>query len=159
MQSRTSFFLIRVLPFIVILGGVGVVIGLFLFSEKQAVSDIVQATVQINGYDFDVRVAQNAKDRQQGLSGSTLMENEGMLFVFESPDYHSLWMKDMVISLDMVWLDESHAVVHVIENVHPETFPTIFTPKEKALYVLELPAGAVDRVGVQIGDVIEFDLY
>jgi uncharacterized membrane protein (UPF0127 family) len=155
MQSRTSFFLIRVLPFIVILGGVGVVIGLFLFSEKQAVSDTAQTTIQIHGYDFDVRVVQNAKDRQRGLSGSTLLENEGMLFVFEYPDYHSLWMKDMLISLDMVWLDESHTVVHVIENVHPETFPDIFTPKEKALYVLEFPAGAVDRVGIQIGGKIE----
>jgi uncharacterized membrane protein (UPF0127 family) len=156
MQSRTSFFLIRVLPFIVILGGVGVVISLFLFSEKQAVSDIVQATVQINGYDFDVRVAQTTEQRKQGLSGSTLTEDEGMLFVFESPDYHSLWMKDMVISLDMVWLDESHTVVHVIENVHPETFPTIFTPKEKALYVLELPAGLLIGLVCRWGMVIEF---
>ena len=158
MQSRTNLFLIRVLPFVVILGGVGVVIGLFLFSEKQTVSEVVHTTVQIHDYDFDLRIAQTTKDRQRGLSESSLMENEGMLFVFDYPDYHSLWMKDMLISLDMVWLDESHAVVHVIENVYPETFPTIFTPNEKALYVLELPAGAVNRVGIQMGDVIEFDI-
>ncbi|MCF7831729.1 MAG: DUF192 domain-containing protein [Candidatus Pacebacteria bacterium] len=155
MQSRTSFFLIRVLPFIVVLGGVGVVIGLFLFSDNHIVSDTVRTSIHMNSYDFDVRVAQNAKDRQQGLSGSSLMENEGMLFVFESPDYHSLWMKDMLVSLDMIWLDALGVVVHILENVHPETFPTIFTPKEKALYVLELPAGAIDRVGVKIGDKIE----
>lgn len=155
MQSRTSFFLIRVLLFIVILGGIGVVTMLFLFSDNHMVSDTVRTPIHIHGYDFDMRIAQNPKDRQQGLSGATLMENEGMLFVFESPDYHSLWMKDMVISLDMVWLDTLGVVVHILENIHPETFPTIFTPKEKALYVLELPAGAVDRTGVRIGDKIE----
>jgi len=158
MQSRTNFFLIRVLPFIIILGGVGIVLLLFLSSDKQMVSGTVRTIASLHDTDFDLRVAQNSEDRRRGLSGSVLAENEGMLFIFGYSDYHTLWMKDMLISLDMVWMDASYTVVHIFENVHPETFPNVFTPKEKALYILELPAGTVYRTGLEIGDIVEIGL-
>jgi uncharacterized membrane protein (UPF0127 family) len=158
MQSRTNFFLVRVLPFIMTVGGVGIVVFLFSFMQKDVVSIPDTVTMSVGDEIFSLRVAQTPDQRRQGLSGSMLAENEGMLFVFEDLGHHTLWMKDMLISLDMVWLDESHTVVHIVTNVHPETFPMVFAPKQKALYVLELSAGTVDRVGMRVGDVVGIDI-
>ncbi len=80
--------------------------------------------------------------REQGLSGRTgLQSNTGMLFEFESAGYPAIWMKDMLFSIDILWLDDNFTVVELAENISPETYPKIFSPRIPARYVLEVPAG------------------
>lgn len=91
-------------------------------------------------------VVDTPEERAQGLSGRAgLEEDEVMLFVFEEADRHAFWMKDMLFSIDIFWLDEKGAVVHLKEDVTPDTFPTTFAPSSKALYAVEANAGFADQ--------------
>ncbi len=95
-----------------------------------------------------VAIADTHKKRVIGLSGK---EEQSMLFIFPQLDYYGIWMKDMLFSLDIIWIDESFMVVHVERNISPDTYPEIFTPERKALYVLEVPTGSLTVV---IGDIV-----
>jgi uncharacterized membrane protein (UPF0127 family) len=93
--------------------------------------------------------------RTQGLSHrSALTETEGMLFVFDTAQKYSFWMKDMLFSIDIVWMDTNGRVVDISKSVAPLSYPKLFTPKEPAQYVLELRSGWVVRHNLKIGDVI-----
>ncbi len=93
--------------------------------------------------------------RQRGLSGrETLATTTGMLFVFERPDRHGIWMKDMLISIDIIWLSDKFEVINLKTDVNPDTYPTVFTPTSPAWYVLETNAGFVEQFEVKIGEIL-----
>lgn len=109
--------------------------------------------VLLEGQTIHVAIADTPALREKGLGGRTgLRENEGMLFIFPEDGIYPFWMKDMRISLDIVWLDAAGQVVFMKEDAAPSSFPAAFTPAVPARYVLELPAGWASAHGVQIGD-------
>src|SRR3989344_8031069 len=70
------------------------VILLFLFVNNQNTRDI--KIVKIAGENIKVDLAQTPDARAQGLSGRSMLKNDGgMLFVFDHSDKYSFWMKDM----------------------------------------------------------------
>ena len=65
----------------------------------------------------------------------------------------------MEIPIDILWLNSSKEIVYIVENALPEWSTTkIMKPSEPALYVIELPAGAVARSTVSVGDTVQFSL-
>lgn len=112
-----------------------------------------QRTIQLNGNAIRVSVASTPGEREQGLSGRTgLASDEGMLFVFQQDGDYAFWMKDMLFSIDMIWIDASGKIIYIAPSVSPETYPTAFDPHMNALYVLELPAGYAAEHNVVVGD-------
>ncbi len=104
-----------------------------------------------------LEIADTGVLRMQGLSGHPpLAQNEGMLFVFPADDKHSFWMKDMLFSIDILWLDSEYRIVDVKENATPESYPKSFTPSVPVRYVLELPAGFFELHKLKKGDRPEF---
>jgi uncharacterized membrane protein (UPF0127 family) len=98
-------------------------------------------------------VADTQATRAKGLSGhAPLLPTEGMLFVFDQPTYPGMWMKDMLFPIDIVWLDQNSIIVDIKDSVGPETYPQVFAPRAKSLYVVELPAGFAKRHEIKIGD-------
>lgn len=87
-------------------------------------------------------VAQTTKQIQKGLGDRPALEGaDGMLFIFPNQGKHSIWMKDMHFAIDIYWLDENFTIVDQKRDVHPDTYPTTFVPKQPAAYVLEMVAG------------------
>lgn len=102
---------------------------------------------------FNVEIASTDKSRVQGLSGRDgLAPGTGMLFVFPAAGFDCFWMKDMKFDIDMLWFDDNQNLVHVQENASKSTYPNNFCPQTAAQYVLEVPAGTVKQLGLQIGD-------
>ncbi len=100
-------------------------------------------------------VADTLELRMKGLSGVKNLEgNTAMLFVFNYPDKHGIWMKDMLFALDIIWLDEQYKIVSIEKNISPNTYPKVFYPTEKSLYVMEGKAGFVERNGIMVGKVL-----
>ena len=105
---------------------------------------------------FVLEVADRPLERQRGLSfRESLATDAGMLFVFEKPDKHGIWMKDVSFPLDIVWLDESFRVVNFKKDVSPDTFPTVFISTSPALYVIEANAGFIDQFSIKIGEILD----
>lgn len=119
-----------------------------------------QWPVSIGGKLIYARIADTDSLRQKGLSGTSgLGESEGMLFIFDTPGRWGMWMKDMKFSIDIVWMDSNKKIVHIEQNVSPDTYPRSFLPDEDALYVLELPAGFAERNHVGLGQVVGFTVH
>jgi hypothetical protein len=83
-----------------------------------------------------------------------------MLFLFERPDFHGIWMRNCKFPIDIVWLDEGRKVVHVAPRVPPcaqEPCP-VYTPMRRAAYVVEMNAGAAAREKIAVGAALGFTL-
>lgn len=108
---------------------------------------------------FLTQVAKTPEALEKGLSGThNLRENEAMLFIYDRDDKWGIWMKDMSYPIDIVWLDKDKKVVYIVKNAPPESYPfESFTPKQEARYVVELPAGTVEKKAINIGAQAAFD--
>lgn len=131
--------------------GLGAFLGLvLLISPPRPV--YTERTITIAGVEVVAEVADTPALQERGLSGrDALLEGKGMLFVFPEDGVWAFWMKDMRFSIDIVWADASGTVVHIEQNVAPETYPQSFAPEKPARYVLELPAGFAQTHGLAEG--------
>jgi len=133
-------------------GGIFFLALIFIFSSLFAREDIssnplLGTEITVGGIPFSIEVVDTETTRMRGLSGREwLAENEGMLFVFQEPDFYGFWMKDMRFPIDIIWLDEDFGVIDIIESVSPETFPTIFYPPKPVRFVLEISAGGGKKI-------------
>jgi uncharacterized protein len=114
-----------------------------------------------SGTVLQVEVMVKDEDRAMGLMfRPSLPRDRGMLFIFERPDFHGIWMKNCKFPIDIVWLDEEHRVVHVAEAAPPckaEPCP-VYTPMKKAAYVVEINAGQARREKATLGSRLPFEL-
>ena len=110
---------------------------------------------------INVEVAQEEEELHRGLQfRKSLGPDSGMLFVFEKNWPYAFWMKDTLIPLDMIWMDDTRKIVHIEHNVPPcaaDPCPK-YPPGHEALYVLEISAGYAKKFGLQSGDTAEFRL-
>lgn len=111
--------------------------------------------MQIAGHEVLASVASTMSERIIGLSGTSFLPQELVkLFVFDAPGLHSIWMKDMNYSLDIIWADDDEKIVYIEEDVQPESFPNFFTPNVPAKYVIETNAGFVARNQIEVGEML-----
>mgnify|MGYP001561318743 FL=1 len=90
--------------------------------------------------------------RGHGLGGRTeIQKYYGMLFIFPKDDYYGFWMKDMLVPLDIFWLDDKGQVVSIAQSVATSTYPNVFYPSTPARYVLETSAGFARERAIKIG--------
>lgn len=111
-----------------------------------------------DGKEISAEVARSEEERKRGLMfREELVENEGMLFVFEEDGFHSFWMKNCRMPLDIIWMDAHKRVVYLKWSAQPckenEECPDIF-PSRKARYVLEVKEGVAAPSNIKIGDEI-----
>ncbi len=103
---------------------------------------------------INAEVVDEPKEMQKGLMGRTMLpDDRGMLFVFPDSDMHGIWMKNMAIPIDILWLDEDKAIIHIVQDARPciEDPCTAYYPQEPARYVIEVQSGFADRKDVEIG--------
>jgi len=113
----------------------------------------------INGNVINVDIADTFGKRGRGLSGrESMQENQGMLFVFSSPNIHSFWMKDMNFPLDFIWIDEKLKIAQISSDISPNTYPRSIFPDIPTKYVLEVNSGWSSRHDIRIGDKIEIEV-
>ncbi|MDB4992147.1 MAG: hypothetical protein JWL75_392 [Parcubacteria group bacterium] len=106
---------------------------------------------------FEVVTTDAAQER--GLGGRTVIpENYGMLFVFAQDFNVGFWMKDMQVSIDIVWLSDNGTVLGIEDSISPNTYPNSVYPPKPVKYVLETKAGEMRRRGWEVGTKIPLPL-
>jgi uncharacterized protein len=99
-----------------------------------------------------VEMAETPSTWQQGLQKRQhLSADSGMLFKFREPRIASMWMKDTLISLDMIFIDEQGMIVNIAENTVPLSLANI-NSAGPVVAVLEVNAGTAARLGIRPGD-------
>jgi uncharacterized membrane protein (UPF0127 family) len=156
------------LLFYIILVGVGVYLiqdryNIFKFESSQPKTEQVeQRTVRVekvNGESIpiEVEVADTESERSKGLMDRETMEaNKGMLFIFENDSFSGFWMKNTLISLDMIFIDNDEKIVYIEHEAQPcEEDPCrVYSPGVTYRYVVEVNGGWVERNSVKIGDTV-----
>lgn len=101
--------------------------------------------VEIDGKRFSVEVARTDSERAIGLMNRpSIPADHGMIFVFEGQSIRSFWMKNTLIPLDMVFIDQDLKVVDVQKAIPCIADPCMsYVSKRPAKYVLEVNGGLV----------------
>jgi len=140
--------------------------GLFLNFSVRSGSEVQKnspagnalTTILFKNTNVLAEVADTPAKEELGLSGRIeLPFGKGMLFAPPTARVYGIWMKDMNFPLDIVWFDNDLKVMYIKENAAPESYPEAFVPSAPSRYVLELPAGFIQRYGVTLGDKVIMD--
>ncbi|WEK06396.1 MAG: DUF192 domain-containing protein [Candidatus Devosia phytovorans] len=106
---------------------------------------------------FTVEVVDTPESRAKGLMYVTeLADDAGMLFDFKEERPVSFWMMNTFIPLDMIFVDAEG----VIQNIHVNARPHDVTgiPSDGPVqFVLEIPGGRSEELGIKAGDTMEHD--
>jgi len=145
----------------IIIGAAGI-ISIPSDAKLEAV-DFPIGTIKIDDQVLQVQIADTEPRRVRGLMfQEQLPYDNGMIFVFDEPGFHSLWMLNMQFHLDMIWFDSDGKVVYIEKNVPPcksalETVTcTGVNPGEnEALYILEVTAGFVDKFEINEDSILQ----
>lgn len=106
---------------------------------------------------FDVEIADDAAERARGLMfREELSRDAGMLFVYDDARPVSFWMRNTLISLDLVFMDETGVIRHIHENAVPldETpIPGALPddPEPERSLILEIGGGLASAFGLEPG--------
>ena len=106
---------------------------------------------------LDVEIARTREQRSRGLMFRTSLEaDSGMIFLYDYPRDVSMWMKNTILSLDMVFIAEDGRIARIVTNTAPMSEATI-PSRGPVRAVLELPAGAAKRLAIKPGDLVRLD--
>ena len=135
--------------------------GTAIWNKVHAVNSVTPGAHQVQIKLGDTVIVSDIADtevlREQGLSGrAELSEKSGMLFVFPQDGEYAFWMKDMLFSIDIIWLTQDKKVVYIVKDAKPESYPSSFVPSGMSRYVIEVPAGWTMRHQVTVGSVATF---
>jgi len=119
-----------------------------------------QIPLTINEREFMVQIAGTPRKREVGLSNvDELPLDEGMLFIFPEKDYRTFWMKDTLIPLDIIFIDDQYRIVEIFHNVPPCTDNDCeyYRSIKRAKYVLEINGGLSSEYGFRMSNLVEFE--
>ena len=117
--------------------------------------DIVTVEGDFGTVRFTVEVADEPEERSRGLMFVEEMGRfEGMLFIYERPQRASFWMRNTLISLDMLFAGADGTVT----RIHRDAVPLDETPipgGNEVQYVLEINGGMAARLGIEEGAIMQ----
>ena len=113
------------------------------------------------GAKITAEVADTEEKRTLGLMFRDHLDpDKGMIFIFPVADQYRFWMKNCLVALDIIWLDEKKRIVYHEENLPPckaDPCPS-YGHQGKALYVVETTGGFFKKMGLKNGMIVEFSL-
>ncbi len=112
--------------------------------------DVIPLTVTsgVREHRFQVEVARSEAEQQQGLMYRTkVVSDRGMLFPFARPKIASFWQKNMLISIDMIYVRADGSIDRIVENTIPGNLEPSVSGGEVSA-VLELAGGTSARLGI-----------
>jgi uncharacterized protein len=118
--------------------------------------------ISIRGINFRLLLAKTPEEQQKGLGfRDSLPQDEGMLFLFDHPDYQAFWMKGMRFPLDIIYIRDNKIVTIFQKMPNPPTENAaveILKPSEPADTVLEINSGLSAKYDFEVGDEVKISL-
>jgi hypothetical protein len=110
-------------------------------------------------HEFQVEMALDPQQQMVGLMfRPSVGPNEGMLFDWGQPRESSMWMRNTIASLDMIFITEGGTVLRIAERTVPRSLATI-SSGGPVRATLELAAGTAERLGIRVGDKVEQRIF
>jgi uncharacterized membrane protein (UPF0127 family) len=110
-------------------------------------------------HEFQVEVALDPQQQMVGLMfRPSVGPNEGMLFDWGQPRESSMWMRNTITSLDMLFITQSGVVLRIAERTVPRSLAAI-SSNGPVRATLELAAGTAERLNIRVGDKVEQRIF
>ena len=110
---------------------------------------------------YKLEIAMSEKQKSQGLQHRDHLDKDtGMLFFMRGVKTPKFWMKETLIPLDIIWLDEEGKIFYIEHAAVPcekDPCPT-YGPNASAAYVLEVNSGEASRLDMRLGERIDLQL-
>lgn len=107
--------------------------------------------IEIGDKEYNVKVAKTEEEREKGLQNvKELPEDEGMLFIFDNPQTVGFWMKDTLIPLDIIFINEDMEVISIYKG---ESRNEDIAEEDNVKYVLEVNQNS----GIKEGDELDIE--
>ena len=149
--SHVRWFRLRV-------AGAALVAGLAM-TPLAACSDETHAVLHTakGDFTFQVEIADDDAERAKGLMfRQELADDAGMLFDFGQERETAFWMQNTFIPLDMIFISAAGVVKTIHANARP--MDTTSIPSGAPVrFVLEIPGGRAEEIGLAVGDRLEND--
>jgi len=135
---------------VVILGAIGLIAYPFRASGEEVVIH-----TKTGAHKFQVEIAKTPDSRAKGLMHRDYLgANRGMLFLYPNQRSVTMWMKNTLISLDMLFVSTDGRIVRVARNAQPHS-QTLIPSIEPIIAVLEIRGGEAEAIQVKAGDRLE----
>ncbi len=137
------------------------IISSSLADEKLSLTKFGHGEVEITTaaqktYRFNVEVATDDKQRARGLMFRRQMKDmSGMFFIYDQPRLIRMWMKNTILSLDIIFIDEKGTILNIAKNTTPQSLKVI-PSLGNTKYVLELNAGLTGYFNIKAGDNLKY---
>jgi uncharacterized membrane protein (UPF0127 family) len=124
-------------------------------AEEQTLEIVTKSGVHV----FSIELAVSDADRQKGLMfRKELPEGKGMLFDFKQDQDVSMWMRNTLIPLDMLFINADGSIRRIAENTEPLSERTI--PSGGPVRgVLEVIGGTAKKLGIAAGDRVAHPIF
>lgn len=160
---------VGVLVLILVAGNFQHVSSLFTSSKKEKRARITEPQFKKEGeLDFisaetgdviqhiDIEIAENEAERTQGLMfRKSMEESRGMLFIFQTEKVQGFWMRNTLISLDIIYVNADLEIVKIQRRTQPLSEVSL-TSDVPALYVVEVIGGYCTKHNIREGDQIKY---
>jgi hypothetical protein len=108
---------------------------------------------------FNIEVANTEEEHEKGLMFRTeVPDGYGMLFDFKEPQMVTMWMKNTLVSLDMIFIRKDGTIARIAENTEVKS-ERIIPSGEPVLAVLEVAAGTAKKYGIAPGDKVGYRIF
>lgn len=117
------------------------------------IRDSEKVKMEIEGKTINLEVASTTEAKNKGLMNRESLEpNTGMIFIYSQPRILQFWMKDTLIPLDIIFLDETLEIVTIHQETEPNQTQERYSSYEPSQYVIEMKGGWTKTNSVQVGD-------
>lgn len=105
---------------------------------------------------FRVEVAASEAEQEKGLMFRTAMgKDEGMIFPMDPPRTAAFWMRNTVLSLDIIYIGADHRILNIAARAVPYDETPLYS-QGRAAAVLELNGGRAAELGIGKGDRVDW---
>lgn len=116
------------------------------------VAPLVIKTASGATYHFTVELPTTAQEQATGeMFRTSIPPDQGMLFVWASPQVSEMWMKNCPVPEDMVFIGADGKIVSIAENTVPYSLSTI-SSGVPVKATLELKGGITAQDDINVGD-------
>jgi len=108
---------------------------------------------------FTIEVAETPAQMEQGLMfRRNMAADAGMLFDYKTPTVATMWMRNTLIPLDMLFVDNQGRIVNVHQRAVPQSLEVI-AAAAPVRAVIELNGGTAERLGIAPGDQVRHPIF
>lgn len=143
---------------------VALVLALPAAAAAQSLDDFARSTLSVEtadgaAHEFQVYLARTPQQHARGLMYvAELPADQGMLFDYPSPRWVTMWMKNTLIPLDMLFIRADGVIANIAQRTVPGSLAVI-NSEGRARAVLELNGGTAARLGIRPGDRVRHAIF